>query len=57
MKAVVIISGGFDSTTLLHYVVKELKREVYALSFNYKQKAYYELECAKWQCKQLNVPH
>jgi len=57
MKAVVIISGGFDSTTLLHYVVKELKREVYALSFNYKQKANYELECAKWQCKQLNVPH
>jgi len=41
MKAVVIISGGFDSTTLLHYVVKELKREVYALSFNYKQKAKY----------------
>ncbi len=48
--AVVLISGGMDSTVLLHQVVKELKRgPVYALSFNYGQRHARELACAEIQ--------
>jgi 7-cyano-7-deazaguanine synthase len=52
-KAVIILSGGMDSTTLLHYLVKELNIELYPLSFNYGQKHNYELEMAKWQVNEL----
>ena len=38
-KAVVLLSGGLDSTTLLHYVKKTLGvRDIYALSLIYGQK-------------------
>ena len=54
MKAVVLVSGGMDSTTLLHYVIKELAySEIYALSYNYGQKHSKELQMAQWQCEQL----
>ena len=46
-KAVVILSGGLDSTTLLHYV-KSLGFEVYGLSFDYGQRHKKELEYAKY---------
>ena len=53
-KAAVLLSGGLDSTTLLHYVVKTLKaEEVFALSFDYGQKHSRELDVAQWQCEQL----
>ena len=61
MKAVIILSGGLDSTTLLHYVKKELKYdEIYALTFNYGQRHKKEIECAKYQatsvgCKEHKI--
>ena len=55
-KAVVILSGGMDSTTLL-YDVKAQQYDVYALSFNYNQKHKKELQCAKDTCKMLKIPH
>jgi 7-cyano-7-deazaguanine synthase len=46
-RAVVLLSGGLDSSTLLHYVVKKLgAREVHAVSFLYGQKHRRELEAA-----------
>ncbi|MEI7881505.1 MAG: 7-cyano-7-deazaguanine synthase QueC [bacterium] len=56
MKAVVLLSGGLDSSTLLHYVIQRLgAREVYALSFIYGQKHQCELTAAAWQAKAAGV--
>ena len=52
-KVVVVLSGGLDSTTLLHYVVKRLGCEVYPISFYYGQKHDIELKMANWQVEQL----
>lgn len=55
-KAVVLLSGGMDSTTLLHYVVKTLGvHAVYALSLVYGQKHARELEMAAWQARAAGV--
>ena len=57
-KAVVILSGGMDSTTLLYEVVKkEGNKNVFALSFNYGQNHTKELKGAITSCKKLNVNH
>lgn len=58
-KAVTTISGGMDSTVLLHHIAKELGYdEVHAISYKYGQKHSVELEFAKWQTEQLpNVKH
>lgn len=45
-KAVVLLSGGLDSTTAL-YLAKSQGFEVYAISFDYGQRHDKELECAK----------
>ena len=55
-KAVVILSGGMDSTTLLYDAINQ-GFEVYALSFNYNQKHKKELDVAKMTCESLGVPH
>lgn len=55
-KAVVILSGGMDSTTLLYDVIDQ-GYEVHALSFDYNQKHKKELECAKATCNKLKVQH
>jgi len=55
-KAVIILSGGLDSTTLL-YDIKKQGYETYALSFDYNQKHKKELECATQTCEKLNIPH
>ncbi|MCC6793563.1 MAG: 7-cyano-7-deazaguanine synthase QueC [Candidatus Hydrogenedentes bacterium] len=48
--AVVLLSGGLDSSVLLHYVVRTLGRApVHAVSFNYGQRHAKEIECAHWQ--------
>jgi len=56
MKAVVVLSGGMDSTTLLYYVLDK-GYSPYAISFNYGQKHKREIECAKKTCKKLGVQH
>lgn len=54
--AVVLLSGGMDSSTLLHQVVRGLGvPEVYALSFQYGQKHARELEAARWQARAAGV--
>jgi 7-cyano-7-deazaguanine synthase len=45
-KAVVLLSGGLDSSIAIH-LAKSEGFEVYALSFDYGQKHNKELECAK----------
>lgn len=55
-KAVVVFSGGQDSTTCLFWA-KENFKEVIAVSFDYNQKHIKELECAKEIAKELGVEH
>jgi 7-cyano-7-deazaguanine synthase len=45
-KAVVLLSGGLDSTTVLA-IAKAEGYDVYALSFSYGQRHSWELECAR----------
>ncbi|MEI6809337.1 MAG: 7-cyano-7-deazaguanine synthase QueC [bacterium] len=55
-NAVVLLSGGMDSASLLHYVKVKLRvRTIFALSFNYGQKHSCELAMAKWQAKGAGV--
>ena len=50
--AVVLLSGGVDSSVLLHYVVGgPERRRAHALSFDYGQRHAKELECARWQAR------
>ena len=53
-KAVVLLSGGLDSTTAL-YLAKKEGFEVYAISFDYGQKHDKELECAKAIAEEAGV--
>lgn len=58
MKTVVVVSGGMDSVTLLHKVVKEDGTEnVKAISFDYGQIHKKELVMAAQQCEILGVDH
>ena len=55
-RAVVLLSGGMDSATLLWYVKKELRvPEIHALSFAYGQRHARELEMARWQARTAGV--
>lgn len=53
-KAVVLLSGGLDSTTCLAYA-KSQGHECYALSFDYGQKHNSELEAAKRIAHAMNA--
>ena len=54
--AVVLLSGGMDSTVLLHHVARELERApIHALSYNYGQRHSRELECARAQAALAQV--
>lgn len=56
--AVVLLSGGLDSSVLLHYVVKVLRcPSVHALSFHYGQRHSRELACASAQARELDADH
>jgi len=55
-NAVVLLSGGMDSATLLHYVRRRLAvPHVHALSFVYGQKHARELVMAEWQAAHAGV--
>lgn len=48
--AVVLLSGGMDSSVLLHHVKKELGRtQLHTISYHYGQRHLKELDCARWQ--------
>lgn len=53
---IVLISGGLDSTVLLHSVAKGWGLKPLGLSFYYKQRHKRELVKAHIQCLKLNVP-
>ena len=56
MKSVVLVSGGLDSTVLLHHLVAR-GDEVLGISVDYGQRHLREIECARWQCASLKVSH
>ena len=53
--SIIVYSGGMDSTTLLH----DMKERIaLAVSFDYgSNHNAREIECARWQCDQLGIPH
>lgn len=55
-KAVVVFSGGQDSTTCLHWAMQQFK-EVEAVTFDYGQRHRKELECAAKITSELNIKH
>ena len=56
-KCVVPVSGGIDSTVILHWVLSEGK-QVHAVSYNYGQRHHdKEMACALLNCKDNNIDH
>ncbi|CAG9620578.1 7-cyano-7-deazaguanine synthase QueC [Sutcliffiella rhizosphaerae] len=55
-KAMVVFSGGQDSTTCLLWAMKEFD-EVEAVTFHYGQRHELEIECAKSIAEELGVKH
>lgn len=56
MKAIILFSGGLDSTVVLAMALAN-KRECIALSFDYGQKHRVELQAAKTIAAYYQVPH
>jgi len=54
-RAVVLLSGGLDSTTTLA-IAQELGYEAHALSFRYGQRHAFELDAARRIASRANVP-
>ncbi|MBN2301807.1 MAG: 7-cyano-7-deazaguanine synthase QueC [Lentisphaerae bacterium] len=55
-RAIVLLSGGIDSTTLLYFAKRhENVDELYALTFDYGQKHAREIEMALWQAQSARV--
>lgn len=55
-RAVVVFSGGQDSTTCLVWALQRFDH-VEAITFSYNQRHAMEIECAKQIAEKLNVPH
>ena len=53
-KAIVLLSGGLDSTTVLAIAI-DRDYEISALTFNYGQRHDYEIDCAKDVAAQFNI--
>jgi len=57
-KALVVLSGGQDSTTCLYWAMQKFgKNQVQAVSFDYGQRHRIELSCAKKICAQTSISH
>ena len=57
-KALVILSGGQDSTTCLFWAIDKFGKEnVSAIGFDYGQRHKLELECADKICKKVGIPY
>ena len=56
MRALCLLSGGMDSTTMLYSMLNK-GYEVETISFDYGQKHRIELDCAKKITDNLNVPN
>lgn len=55
-KALVVLSGGQDSTTCLGIAVREYGCEnTYAIGFRYGQRHRIEMDCAKTICEELDI--
>lgn len=54
MKAVILFSGGQDSTTCLYWAKKRFT-DIYAIGFKYGQKHINEIEAAKKICNRENI--
>lgn len=55
-KAIVVFSGGQDSTTCLFWAMKRFA-EVEAVTFDYNQRHRSEIECAKKITRELGIKH
>ena len=55
-NAVVVFSGGQDSTTCLFWAIKNFEKVV-AVTFDYNQRNNSEIECAKKITKDLGIEH
>lgn len=55
-KTICVLSGGADSTTLLYYLKKK-RLSVKAISFDYGQKHFRELQQAHKTCEKLGIEH
>ncbi len=57
MKLAILLSGGLDSTTALHWTHAE-HDAVCAIAFDYgSNHAKKELACARWQAESLGIPY
>jgi 7-cyano-7-deazaguanine synthase len=54
-SAIVLLSGGLDSTTVLALATHEARHRVHALSFGYGQRHLLELGCARRQAQRFGV--
>src|SRR6185369_17242793 len=55
VDAVAIVSGGMDSVTLLHFLVKRRQLDLAVVSFLYGQKHSREIDCARQNVQLLGI--
>lgn len=55
VKAVVLLSGGLDSTTALAWAAREMQWECYSIAFDYGQRHSVELEASRMVAREFGV--